>query len=261
MEITMRWHRLLRALVGIVFFGLGLGAAVFIFSNVSPVDVHWRVPSNNGPLVNGTLSHVSLWLLAAVPLLVGALFGYLYQSPARMHHFREHMRHMHRVHELEHELKEVRTSLDKLLMMPEDGRPAVPAALMAPIEHRTAVIEEERDPRLPDEPSAIEVLAATPVNEAVKAVAAVPAALGEAKAAKPRRRFFGGLRAEVAEAKLPAAIPATIVTRPRRDDKAANGKSKPVGKRIAKPVAKRAAKPASKPAAGPVRNREAKKSD
>ncbi|HEY8811982.1 MAG TPA: poly(3-hydroxyalkanoate) granule-associated protein PhaF, partial [Candidatus Dormibacteraeota bacterium] len=64
-----------------------------------------------------------------------------------------------------------------------------------------------------------------------------------------------GLRTEVAQlakVKLPAAIPATIVARPRRDDKAANGKSKP--------VAGGATRPAAKPAAKPGRKAEAKKS-
>jgi hypothetical protein len=141
MEITMRWHRLLRALVGIVCFGLGLGAAVFIFSNLSPIDVHWRIPSAGGYVIDWRANGVSLWLLAIVPLLVGLVAGYLYQTPARMHHVREHVRHRSRVHELEHELKEMRTSLDRLLMMPEDGRPAIPAQIMAPIEHRTAESE------------------------------------------------------------------------------------------------------------------------
>src|ERR1700694_3003266 len=148
MEITMRWHRLLRALVGIVFFALGLGAAVFIFSNLSPVDIHWRIPSAGGYVLNSSPSGVRLWVLPFVPLLVGLVAGSLYQTPARMHPLREALRHRHRVHELEHELKEMRTSLDRLLMMPEDGRPAIPAQIMAPIEQRTAESEDgpERDP-------------------------------------------------------------------------------------------------------------------
>jgi hypothetical protein len=208
MEITMRWHRLLRALAFAGGLVLGLGAAVFIFSNLSPIDVHWRIPSAGGYVVNLNLNGVSLWLLAIVPLLVGAVAGYFYQTPARMHHVRDALRHRHRVHELEHELKELRTSLDRLLMMPEDGRPAIPAQIMARIEHEVAESEDEleRDPRLPDEPAAIEVLAAKP------------------------------------EIKLPASIPATIIARPRRNGKTVESKAKPEPHPPTRLVRKRAAK-------------------
>jgi hypothetical protein len=249
MEITMRWHRLLRALAfvagGLVFSVL----IIFIFSNLAPINVHWRIPATVGYSYDLTLPEVNTWLIALVPLLLGLVAGYLYQTPARMHHVREALRHRHRVHELEHELKEMRTSLDRLLMMPEDGRPAIPAQIMAPVERREAESEDERDPRLPDEPAAVEVLAAKPVKEEVKkaAVRKAPAAV---KAARPRRRFFG-LQAEVAEIKLPDAIPATIVARPRRENRATNGRSKP--------ALTSAAKPAATPGAKPVRKRAAKK--
>ena len=213
----MRWHRLLRALAflagGLVFSV----AIIFIFSNLDPIQVHWRIPATIGYTYDLTFKGVNIWLLAILPLLAGAVVGYLYQTPARMHHVREALRHRHRVHELEHELKDLRKSLDTLLMMPEDGRPAVQAALMAPVEKRTAEIMAEpvRDPRLPDEPAPIEVLTA--------------------KRAKPALKI-----------KLPAAIPATIVARPRRDVKAANGRSKPLAKAAAKPVVKAATKPVRK---------------
>jgi hypothetical protein len=242
MEITMRWHRLLRALAfvagGLVFSVL----IIFIFSNLAPINVHWRIPATVGYSYDLTLPEVNTWLIALVPLLLGLVAGYLYQTPARMHHVREALRHRHRVHELEHELKEMRTSLDRLLMMPEDGRPAIPAQIMAPVERREAESEDERDPRLPDEPAAVEVLAAKPVKEEVKAaVRKAPAAV---KAARPRRRFFGGLQAEVAEIKLPASIPATIVARPRRNGRAAaEGKAVPAK---AEPEATAPARPARK---------------
>jgi hypothetical protein len=198
MEITMRWHRLLRALAFAAGLALGLGAAVFIFSNLAPIDVHWRIPSAGGYVINWNLNGVSLWLLALVPLLVGAVAGYFYQTPARMHHVREALHHRHRVHELEQELKELRSSLDEVLMMPEDGTLAVPA-LVAKIERVTAVEEPEHeiDPRLPDEPAAAELLAAAPLKPSRPARARKPAP------------------------KLPAAIPATVVSRPRRNGKAA----------------------------------------
>ncbi len=250
MDFAIRWHRLLRALAfllgGLVF----TVAIIFIFSNLTPVEVHWRIPATVGYTYDLTLRGVNTWLIAIVPMLVGAVVGYFYQTPARMHHVRDALRHRYRVHELEHELKGLRSQLDNVLMMPDEGRPTAPAALQPPIEHMTAEWESdsERDPRLPDEPAAAEVLAATPVKEEAKAVSAVPAAPA-ATPARPRRGLFGGLKAEVAEIKLPAAIPATIVARPRRNGKAANGKARP------------AAKPSAKPAAKTIRKAEAKKPD
>ncbi len=257
----MRWHRLLRALAFLGGLVLGLGTAVFIFSNLAPIDVHWRIPSAAGYVVNIDLKGVSLWLLAVVPLLIGAIAGYFYQTPARMHHVREALRHRHRVHELEHELKAARTSLDRLLTMPEDGRAAVPAPLPALIEERSTVIETEpeRDPRLPDEPAAVQVLAAKPVRDEGK-LGVIEEPVVE-KISKPRRRLFGGLRAEVAEIKLPAAIPATIVAASRRDAKTANGRA--ANGRAAngkpRPAVKSAVKAAAKPATRLVRKAEAKK--
>ena|SRR5207248_3209042 len=163
MDLAVRWHRLLRALAFAAGLALGLGLAVFIFSNTSPVDIHWQVPSNNGPVVSLTIPGISLWLLAVVPLLLGGVLGYFYQTPARMHHVREALRHRSRVHELEHELKELRLSLDKVLMMPEDGSLAVPAALMPPLEHRSKAKVAEVS--LPDEPSAADLLADFPETQ------------------------------------------------------------------------------------------------
>jgi uncharacterized integral membrane protein len=160
MDLTVRWHRLLRALAFIVGVLLGLGLAVFIFSNTSPVDIHWRLPSNNGPVADFTVPGVSLWLLAILPLLVGGVLGYFYQTPARMHHVREALRHRGRVHELEHELKELRLSLDKVLMMPDDGSLAVPAALIPPLDHQSKAKVAEVS--LPEEPSAADLLADFP---------------------------------------------------------------------------------------------------
>ena len=236
MDLAIRWHRLLRALAFLGGLLLGLGAAVFIFSNLAPIDVHWRIPSAGGYVVNWSLGGVSLWLLAIVPLLVGAVVGYFYQTPARMHHVREAMRHRHRVHELEHELKQVRTSLDQLLLMPEDDRPAVAAALISPVEREPAtetvhgvVVDEEPDPRLPDEPAAAERLAD---SQAV--------ARGRRRAG-PRRGLLGGLKEELANVKLPGAVPAgaTIAAHPR------NGKSTPVSE----PAPKVAHKSGSRPRA------------
>lgn len=230
----MRWHRLMRALVGVVFFVLGLGAAVFIFSNVNPVAIHWRVPASDGPLVDWTLPGVSLWLLAAVPLLIGGVLGYVYQTPARMHHFREHMRHLHRVHELEKELKELRGSLDKVLMMPEDGSLAVPAALLPPIEHRPE--PKVAEVSVLDEPAAADLLSDFPDSEPEQH--SVPAPAPGRRPAESRRKLIGGLKEEMTPVQLPA-VPSTVAVRPRRSSKGgANG-----GARKARPGTKRTPQP------------------
>ena len=216
----MRWHRLLRALAFLAGIAVGLGGAIFIFSNVAPIDVHWRIPSAGGYVLNWTLTGVSIWLIATIPLVVGVAAGYLYHLPARMHHFSEHMRHRSRVHELEEELRELKSSLDNVLMMPEDGTTPVEATLLPEHEADLEALPEAADERaLPEEPAAAELLGA-----------------GRAKKRVSRAKLSG--------IELTQPVPATNVDRPRR-----NGKSitKPVAKPAAKPASSRRAKPRSKP--------------
>ena len=130
MDLAIRWQRLLRALAFIGGCAFTAVSLVFVFSNVAATDIHWRIPTSKGFMVDWNSSGVSIWLIAAIPLLIGAVAGYVYHLPARMHHLREHMRHRQRVHELEHEVRELRTSLDRILMMPEDGSLAVPATVL-----------------------------------------------------------------------------------------------------------------------------------
>jgi hypothetical protein len=252
MDLAIRWHRLLRAIVGIVCFAFGLGMAVFIFSNLAPTEIHWRIPANVGYSYDLTFRGVSLWVLAIVPLVVGAIAGYFYQTPARMHHVREALHHRHRVHELEHELKEVRKSLDKMLMMPEDGSLALPAALL---ELREAVpepeAEAERDPRLPDEEPAVALITALPRARPARVIRAT-----RAPSPGPRKGLLGGLKAEIAEIQAPVAIPATVVARPRRNGRTANGKAVAGSSVTAAAVAAKA-KPSVRPARG--RRRESRK--
>jgi len=193
----MRWHRLLRALAFLAGIAVGLGGAIFIFSNVSPVEVHWRIPSAGGYVLNWTLNGVSIWLIATLPLVIGVAAGYLYHLPARMHHFSEHMRHRSRVHELEHELRELKSSLDKVLMMPEDGTTPVEATLLpAPAAHQRDEEEDER--KLPEEPAAAELLTA------------------------PAKKRVG--RARLSGVELTQPVPAAHVDRPRRNGKPAPAK-------------------------------------
>ena len=212
MDLAIRWHRLLRA-VAFLAGGLVFSVAIiFIFSNLTPIEVHWRIPATVGYTYDLTFKGVNTWLLAVLPLLAGAVAGYFYQTPARMHHVREALRHRHRVHELEHELKEVRKSLDRVLMMPEDGNLALPAARL---EHEQAEPEPEPDPRLPDEEPAVALIAAVPSAKPARIIRA-------------RRAPNPGLKAEVAAIKVPVPISATVIAGPRRNSRlSSNGKAKP----------------------------------
>jgi hypothetical protein len=200
MDLAIRWHRLLRALAflagGLVFSV----AIIFIFSNLAPIEVHWRIPATVGYTYDLTFKGVNTWLLAILPLLAGALIGYFYQTPARMHHVREALRHRHRVHELEHELREVRQSLDKVLMMPEDGNLALPSARLERVEAVEAVEAEpepepeiDGDSRLPGEEPAVGQIAASPSAKPAKVIRArrapdPPAPIPPTAVARPRRK-------------------------------------------------------------------------
>lgn len=115
-------HRFLRGAAFLGGIALGVGATVFGYSNTTAVEIHWW---------GFSATNVSIGLVALVPLVAGVIAGYVYHLPARMHHFSEHMRHRHLVHELENENKELRRSLDRLLELPDDsvgpGSPAAPA--------------------------------------------------------------------------------------------------------------------------------------
>ena len=110
-------HRGLRLAAFLGGLALGIGTAVFAYSNTVHVEVSWWRLHWTG---------VPLGLLALVPLLAGLVAGYLYHLPARMYHFREHMRHRGLVHHLEKENQELRHSLDQVLEMPETDVPARP---------------------------------------------------------------------------------------------------------------------------------------
>jgi hypothetical protein len=211
MDLAIRWHRILRALSFFLGCVVASVTLIFIFSNVGSVDVHWTIPGNSGPILQWTIGGVSLWLIAVVPTLAGLVLGYLYQTPARMHHVREHFRHRSRVHELEHELKELRSGLDRVLMMPEEGSLAVPAALMPP---KVAEVS------LPEEPSAADLLDDFPDPEApAPPVATPPVAPAPAK---PNRKKTVTL----------PSVPDTVAARPRRAGKTAgNGAPRPAARR------------------------------
>jgi hypothetical protein len=104
------WQRFLVASSLLVGLAIGVTATVFGYSNLTSVDVHWSLFHING---------VPLWTVAVVPLALTLVAGTLYHWVDGLHHFTEHMRHRHRVHELEAEVAALRARLDQVLDMPD----------------------------------------------------------------------------------------------------------------------------------------------
>lgn len=111
------WQRFL--LASSLLFGLlvGVAATVFAYSNKSSVDVSWSVFHLYG---------IPLWSVAVVPVALVLVAGTLYHWYRSLYHFTEHMRHRHRVHELEAELAKMRAQLDQLLDLPDHAAPSLP---------------------------------------------------------------------------------------------------------------------------------------
>ena len=122
------WQRFLLASSLVVGLFIGVAVTVFGYSNLTSVDVHWSIFRVTG---------VPLWTVAVVPLALFLIAGTLYHWMDGLHHFTEHMRHRHLVHELEAEVASLRGQLDQLLEMPGTstarlpGRKPSPAALPA----------------------------------------------------------------------------------------------------------------------------------
>ena len=104
------WQRFLLASSLLIGLAIGVIATVFGYSNLASVDVHWSVFHING---------VPLWTVAVVPIALVLITGTLYHWMDGLHHFTEHMRHRHRVHELEAEVAAIRAHLDQVLEMPD----------------------------------------------------------------------------------------------------------------------------------------------
>jgi len=113
------WQRFLLTSSLLVGFAVGVAATVFGYSNLASVDVRWSVFHING---------VPLWTVALVPVALTIAAGAIYHWIDSLHHFTEHMRHRHRVHELEAELGALRGHLDQVLEMPDHAGLAKPAA-------------------------------------------------------------------------------------------------------------------------------------
>ena len=112
------WQRFLLACALVVGLAIGVGATVFGYSNLGTVDVHWSVWELKG---------IPLWTVALVPVAFLLVAGTVYHWLDGLHHFTEHMRHRHRVHELEAEVGRLRAHLDQVLEMPRHDVAELPA--------------------------------------------------------------------------------------------------------------------------------------
>jgi hypothetical protein len=123
-DLTHLWQKFLLAGSMLVGLFIGVVGAVFGYSNKAAVDVHWAIFHVDG---------VPLWTVVVVPLGVFLVAGTLYHWMDGLHHFTEHMRHRHRVHELEAEVASLRAHLDQVLDMPDHSTvPRMRIAVEAP---------------------------------------------------------------------------------------------------------------------------------
>jgi hypothetical protein len=132
------WQRFLLASSLLIGLAIGVAATIFGYSNLSSVDVHWSVIHVDG---------VPLWTVALVPVALTLIAGTLYHWMDSLHHFTEHMRHRHRVHELEAEVASLRAHLDQVLEMPDHAtlpaksEPSAPE----PVEDTPAEVASQRE--------------------------------------------------------------------------------------------------------------------
>ena len=152
---------------------IGVAGSIFGYSNKTAVNVHWWVFH---------IDQVPLWSVAVVPLVIVLIAGTVYHWMDGLHHFSEHMRHRHRVHELEVEVASLRAHLDQVLDMPDHATGKLPRKS----------VQETRN---------VEPLPPAELEPAV--VAAAPAALPEAPPA--HRRLPRPKRATLAVTAEPTA--------------------------------------------------------
>jgi lipopolysaccharide assembly LapA-like protein len=121
-DLSHLWQRFVLATALLFGLAVGVAATIFSYSNTAPVNVGFAVFH---------LNSIPLWTVAIVPVVIVLVAGTLYHWWNSLHHFTEHMRHRHRVRELEAELKTLRTHLDQLLEMPggERAKPMAKPAL------------------------------------------------------------------------------------------------------------------------------------
>ena len=128
-DLSHLWQRFLLASSLVVGLLIGAAATVFGYSNLTSVNVRWSILHVDG---------VPLWTVAVVPLAIVLIAGTVYHWMDGLHHFSEHMRHRHRVHELEAEVAALRGHLDQVLEMPDQStsrlvRKAITAEPLPPV--------------------------------------------------------------------------------------------------------------------------------
>jgi hypothetical protein len=116
-DLSHLWQRFLLASSLVVGLIIGATATVFGYSNLTSVNVRWSIFHIDG---------VPLWTVAVVPLALVLIAGTVYHWMDGLHHFSEHMRHRHRVHELEAEVAALRGHLDQVLEMPDHSTSRLP---------------------------------------------------------------------------------------------------------------------------------------
>lgn len=180
------WQRFLITGALVVGLGIGVAATVFGYSNLTSVDIHWSVFHIN---------RVPLWTVALVPLALALIAGTLYHWMDGLHHFTEHMRHRHRVHELEAEVASLRAHLDRVLEMPDHS------SLPANAGDQPASLPEPKE--APHQPPHVEAL-----EPAVTVLPDPPPDLLSAPAKSHARRKSGDRRKRVTLAVEPTAAKA-----------------------------------------------------
>jgi hypothetical protein len=156
-DLSHLWQRFLLASALVVGLAIGAAATVFGYSNLATVNVRWSIVHIDG---------VPLWTVAVVPLAIVLVAGTIYHWMDGLHHFTEHMRHRHRVHELEAEVASLRAHLDQVLEMPDQSSSRLPRKAIT-AEPRPQ-IEEISAPALPEPPR-------EPAHAAVQAAEPAPA--------------------------------------------------------------------------------------
>ncbi len=142
-DLQHLWQRFLLAATLIAGLALGIGATVFGYSNLNTVDLRWSVVHLNG---------VPLWAVVIVPITLILIAGTVFHWLDSLHHFTEHMRHRHRVHELEAEVSRLRAHLDQVLEMPRgevlkaEDKKSLPAAELVTTDAEMSGLEGEPAP-------------------------------------------------------------------------------------------------------------------
>src|SRR5579871_3077399 len=198
-------HRFIRVLIFLSGLAIGVVGTLFAIGNQNSIPI----------TIWSYTFHVQVYALALVPLAAGLALGWLYTMPARTAEFADHWRSWRELRAMEKENKQLRKSLDRVLELPDERAPALPA-------RDVAKLPAARDERLEAEPVVVHEVkpAAAPTNghrreaavkkTVVKAVAAPkPAAKVRPDEAKPAKEAPRRRRAVTASARSgPATHPA-----------------------------------------------------